>query len=204
MGEERRITVPEEARLQTLREGEDDAVAVQGVFCVYASPSVDMGFVEVIERGALTRAIERSDIRALYNHDANYVLGRTPQTLRVWEADDGGHFRVPSMPRSRADVAEAIDRGDVTGCSFAFRVLQDDWAQGADGLAIRRILEIQEVYDVGPVVYPAYPDTTVALRSLDAWRQEGHHRSQREQRLRVARWRLAHAELDRLLHQLGL
>ena len=77
-------------------------------------------------------------------------------------------------PVSRADVMELIQRRDVRGSSFAFTVDKsgEGFRQGDDGNAVRQIREVSGLYDVGPVLVPAYPATTVsvALRSYEAWR----------------------------------
>ena len=55
-------------------------------------------------------------------------------------------------------------------CSF--RTARDRWEEEKDGTILRTILEVEELFDVSPVTYPAYPDTTVAVRSLREWRRE--------------------------------
>jgi phage head maturation protease len=76
-------------------------------------------------------------------------------------------------PVSRADVLELIQRRDVRGSSFAFTVDKsgESFRTGEDGKAVRQIREVSGLYDVGPVLVPAYPSTSssVAMRSYEAW-----------------------------------
>ena len=77
------------------------------------------------------------------------------------------------------DVKEEVRRKDITGCSFSFTVLEDDWKYPEEGSIERTIIKIKELFDVGPVTYPAYPDTSVAVRSMDV------HKKQIEQEARA-------------------
>src|SRR5690606_13465231 len=81
--------------------------AIEGYAALYESPSDAAGwYTEVIARGAFTEALKRSDdIVALFNHNENYVLGRTTAgTLELWEDDKGLRYKVNDMPESRSDV----------------------------------------------------------------------------------------------------
>lgn len=125
------------------------------------------GFVEVIDPGAGARSIVENDIRALYNHDANLLLGRsTAGTLRLHEDDAGGYYEI-DLPNTRTgdEVAELLERGDLNGSSFGFRTISDEWGDTEQGYPLRR-LKAFELVDVGPVTFPAYLDTSSALRSL--------------------------------------
>ena len=138
---------------------------VSGYAAIFDKWSEDLGgFRERIRRGAFASAMRTSDVRCLVNHDANLLLGRTKSgTLRLKEDQAGLHFTVdlPDTQIAR-DVATSIERGDIDGCSFAFTVKTDQWTDN-DGQDEREIIEIGQLFDVGPVVYPAYPDTTVGL-----------------------------------------
>jgi uncharacterized protein len=148
---------------------EDGRIGISGTAAVVESLSVDMfGFREKIAPGAFDKALAVSDVRGLFNHDANMILGRTKSgTMRVWVDADGLRYEIQELPESRADVAEAIQRGDVDGNSFSFTVAEDVWEYRDDGTAIRTITEFGELYDVGPVTYPAYPATRVSARALE-------------------------------------
>jgi uncharacterized protein len=149
-------------------EEEDGVMSIAGVAALFRAESQDLGgFVEVLEPGAFDDAIMMSDVRGLFNHDPNYILGRTKSgTMELEVREDGLHYRIPNLPASRRDVWEAIQRGDVTGNSFAFTVERDRWEQ-RDGAPLRIIEKVRELFDVGPVVYPAYSQTVVSARCMD-------------------------------------
>lgn len=148
---------------------DDGRVGIVGTAAVVESLSDEIfGFREKIAAGAFASALKTSDVRGLFNHDPNFVLGRVKSGTMTLRADDKGlHYEIAELPESRADVAEAIQRGDVDGNSFAFTVEKDEWEYKKDGTAIRTITEFGELFDVGPVTYPAYPSTTVSARAKE-------------------------------------
>lgn len=169
---------------------EDGKVGIAGVSAVTNSLSEEIfGFREKIAPGAFDKALAVSDIRGLYNHDPNMILGRVKSgTMRVWVDTDGLRYEIPDLPASRSDVAEAITRGDVDGNSFSFTVDKDEWEYRDDGTIIRTITEIAELFDVGPVTYPAYPATSVSMRAKEMAKPEEKKRkaSTEEERLLLA------------------
>lgn len=150
-------------------EGENGKVGIAGTAAVVESLSEEIfGFREKIAPGAFDSALASSDVRGLFNHDPSMILGRVKSgTMRVWVDADGLRYEIPELPTSRADVAEAIQRGDVDGNSFSFTVAEDTWEYKEDGKAIRTITQFGELFDVGPVTYPAYPATKVSARALE-------------------------------------
>jgi HK97 family phage prohead protease len=130
-------------------------------------------FIETIKPGAFTRALkEKQDVRALMNHDPNLVLGRTASgTLSMREDKTGLYFDcdLPDTQTGR-DLHTLIQRGDIDGCSFGFRVMKQSWREEKDaksGKVVQyREIEDLDLYDVGPVTFPAYPQTSVDARSL--------------------------------------
>ena len=156
----------------------DGRAAIIGYAAVYNRLSLDLGgFREEILPGAFDRILSRQrgrqDVVALFNHDSNIVLGRSSSGTLELSTDDKGLRYVVTPPVSRADVMELIQRRDVRGSSFAFTVGKDGEAFRTDeaGSAIRQIREVSGLYDVGPVLVPAYPATSasVAMRSYEAW-----------------------------------
>src|SRR5215213_9340781 len=109
--------------------------------------------------GALEGA-KLDDLVVTVDH-AGVPLGRYPGTLEIEDRDDGLHWAV-SPPESRADVREAIERGDLRAGSWRMRVARDSW----DG-DVRRIHEIAELRDVAVVTSPAYPAAAVEFRSVN-------------------------------------
>lgn len=133
-----------------------------------------MGYrvVETIAPGAFARAIrEKQDVRALYNHDANNLLGRTSaNTLRLLENDHGLYFDCePPDTQLGRDVRTLIKRKDLSGCSFAFTVTkQNRTEEEKDGkIYVHREIQDVDLFDVGPVTYPAYEGTDVKSRSVE-------------------------------------
>lgn len=125
------------------------------------------GFREEVAPGAFANSIATDDIRSLWNHDANFVLGRnTSGTLRLHEDDIGLAIEndLPDTQTAR-DLMTSIRRGDVSQMSFGFITLRDDWRLEAGGLVVRTLKEAQ-LFDVSPVTYPAYPQTDVSGRSV--------------------------------------
>lgn len=147
----------------------DGKIGIVGTAAVVESLSDEIfGFREKISDGAFEKALQKSDIRGLFNHDPNFVLGRVKSGTMTIRADENGlHYEIAELPESRADVAEAIQRGDVDGNSFSFTVERDEWEYKKDGSTIRTITEFGELFDVGPVTYPAYPSTTVSARAKE-------------------------------------
>ncbi|HMU75402.1 MAG TPA: HK97 family phage prohead protease [Elusimicrobiota bacterium] len=156
-------------------EGDDPARrTVSGYAAVFNSPSEDIGFIEIIEPGAFRDAIAVSDVRALFNHDPNLILARTASgTLRIQEDDKGlrYEFDIPDTTFGN-DFRVMLQRGDVSQSSFSFTVKEQAWEykklENGDVQYTRRVKKVERLYDVSPVTYPAYPDTEVALRSLQA------------------------------------
>lgn len=174
----------------------DGKKILEGLTAPFGKRSLDLGgFVEEIDPGAFTKALKRSDAAALFNHNPDNLLGRmSAKTLRLKETDDGLQYEVdlPNTEIARV-VEQGVSRRDIKGNSFSFRLAFDAdgrprhrWDELEDGTPLRTILEIEELFDVGPVVYPAYPDTDVALRSLDQARKAGMLGEDRERLQRLA------------------
>ncbi len=131
-------------------------------------------FIEVIERGAFKTSLANNDIRALVNHDDAKVIGRTKSgTLTLREDDQGLWFSCTLPDTSYArDLAASLDRGDIDGCSFGFTVESEDIEYREDGTPLRRLLDV-DLREVSlGVTFPAYPETTIALRSIERWERD--------------------------------
>jgi HK97 family phage prohead protease len=164
-----------------VRANEDGSHTIRGLAAVYDSLSENLGgFREIIEPGAFEES-NLNDVRALFNHDSNFVLGRTTsKTLRLQRTQAGLRFSV-DVPNTRTImdmVVEPIKRGDVSQASFGFTVGRgnESWDENDEGVIIRTLHRIQRVFDVSPVTFPAYADTSVAVRSLDKVKHELHGR----------------------------
>ena len=124
------------------------------------------GFRETIAPGAFRDAIEKSDVRALVNHEPSFVLGRKKNgTLKLWEDERGLAIDIdPPETQWANDLLVSIGRGDIDQMSFGFTVAEDSW-DTVDGETRRTILRVDELFDVSPVTFPAYPETDTALRA---------------------------------------
>lgn len=146
----------------------DQPTKIAGHAAKFDQLSEDLGgFRERIAPGAFAKSIQSGDVRALWNHDANIVLGRNKAgTLRLSEDSAGLAFELdaPDTQLVRDMVMAPIARGDVNQCSFGFYTIADKWAK-LDGEWVRTLLEC-DVFDVSPCTYPAYQQTDVAVRSL--------------------------------------
>ncbi len=123
------------------------------------------GFREKVQRGAFAETLG-DDIRALWNHDTAYVLGRTTAgTLSLGEDDKGLWVEItpPDTPMAQSFV-ESIQRGDVSQMSIGFRVLEDTWDEDEEGQLIRTVTKMK-LYEVSPVTFPAFPQTEISVRS---------------------------------------
>lgn len=125
------------------------------------------GFREKIAPGAFTRTLKNADVRALFNHDSNYVLGRnTSGTLTLSEDLQGLAIQIEPPDTSWArDLIVSMQRGDINQMSFQFSAIKDGWESGEDGGQIRTLKEVK-LYDVSVVTFPAYPQTDVSVREL--------------------------------------
>lgn len=155
------------------RAAEGTGRTVEGYAAVFNSTTRiggGWGYDEVIEAGAFDEAISVSDCRALFNHDPNHLLARQSSGTLQLSLDAKGLKYKFEMPESRADLLEMMERGDLKESSFAFTVKEQEWLEekDADGdwKYTRIIKKVEMLYDVSPVTYPAYGDTTVAARSL--------------------------------------
>ena len=165
----RQINIP--AKVERKEDG--TIGSIHGYPIVYNKDSEDMGFIERIAPGAAKNALKRSDIRALKNHDPSLIFGRQGVNLKFSEDKTGLRYEAsPINTRNFREVAEEVGLGLLTGQSFGFTILSDKWEGLDTDKPKRTITEIGQIYDVGPVTYPAYQDTSVALRSLECAREQ--------------------------------
>lgn len=162
-----RLSVPE-IEVRKLRS--QNSMTIGGYAAVFNSLSdPKLGFYEQITPSFFNKS--QGDgwpgVRALYEHQPAVVLGTVrARTLRLKTDDRGLDYEIDLAP-SRADVYESVQRGDVYGSSVGFYTYQDEWRQGPGKLPVRYLVSGQ-LDHVSPTATPAYPDATVALRSLAA------------------------------------
>jgi uncharacterized protein len=152
-----------------------DKPTVVGYGAVFNSMSNDLGgFREYISPKAFEGRLD-DDVRFLVNHDANLVLARTTNgTLRL-SVDEKGLRYEADMPNTSTarDLMELLKNGTISQSSFAFTVEEDSW-EIKDGMNIRTIDKVSQLYDVSSVTYPAYnaASSSVALRSMKEWQEK--------------------------------
>lgn len=153
------------------RNGEPNGPKVfRGYAALFNNLSEDFGgWREKIAPGFFDSVLA-SDVRVLKNHDPHYILGRTLAGTAKIGVDEKGlwyEYTDPDTTYSR-DLAISIERNDLTQSSFAFSVGHngDKWERQKEGSYIRTLISAGDLYDVSPVTYSAYRDTSVGERSL--------------------------------------
>jgi hypothetical protein len=172
---QRRVIAVADLEVRVVEEG-DGPPKIAGYAAVFDQPSEIMSellgsYREFIKPGAFARSISQgADVRALLNHNPDFVLGRTKNsTLTLREDDKGLWYEVrPPETQWARDLITTMRRGDIDQSSFAFRIAKEEWREGKlpDGKKIDERLVIEaQLFDISPVTYPAYPQTTSAVRS---------------------------------------
>ena len=146
----------------------DGTRTLSGTAIVFNVRSQDLGgFTEVVAPAAVTGTLRGSpDILLLNNHDTSQVLARTASgTLKLTTDSIGVNFTCPLDMRQSysADLAIAVERGDVRGNSFGFRTNKDSW-KNENGVLLRTLEEIQ-IFELSVCSQPAYTQTGVSVRS---------------------------------------
>ncbi|CAI1972240.1 HK97 family phage prohead protease [Serratia marcescens] len=155
---------------------EDQPTRIIGYGSVFNIRSEPLwGFREIIKTGAFDDVLN-DDVRGLFNHDPNFILGRsTSGTLKVSVDERGLQYDIeaPDTQTIRDLVLAPMKRGDINQSSFAFRVARDGdrWYEDEEGVVIREIHKFSRLYDVSPVTYPAYQAADSAVRSMKAWQE---------------------------------
>ena len=162
MKEIRQINIP--AKVEKRADGPG---AIHGYAIVYNKNSEDMGFIERVKPGAAKNALTRSNVRGLKNHDPSLIFARQGVNLTLTEDKKGLRYEAsPVDTANYRETAAEVEAGLLTGQSFGFTILSDEWSDLESDHPQRTITEIGEIFDVGPVTYPAYPDTSVGIRVL--------------------------------------
>lgn len=183
------------AETPEVRAGEGESKEVIGMGIVYNRlsenfwPGVDGGLYEVIEPGASRGLLDDEDIMILFNHDTNLVLARNKNTATLTESDAGVSYRYNSPNTSVAnDLFENLRLKNVRKSSFAFlpkevkneRMIE--WPN-MGRINIRRIVKFERLFDMSPVTYPAYTDTSVMARAFKSVTDEEVRSNEEQLRL---------------------
>lgn len=146
---------------------------LEGYFAVFGEPyQVFDGWVESIERGAFARYLATGeDVKVLWNHDSNIVLGSTANRTAMLKEDETGLWGSVEINENDQEAVNAyarINRGDVDGCSFGFDIArQEDWWD-EEGVYRTKITEVDPLYEVSPCTFPAYKATSISARNKES------------------------------------
>lgn len=167
------------------RAEENGDLYVSGYFSVFNSNyELWPGATESIAPGAFDESIS-GDVRALYNHNDDIVLGRTSAgTLKLEQDSRGlyGEIKINQKDSDAMNAYERIARGDITGCSFGFDIESEEYTENGDESVHWTITKVNPLYEVSPCVFPAYEATNINARSnqhaeiekrkADSWKQK--------------------------------
>lgn len=166
---------------------------LEGYFAVFGETyQVFDGWTETIERGAFARYLASGeDVKVLWNHDTNIVLGSTGNGTASLREDEKGLYGSVEINESDQDAVNAyarIARGDVSGCSFGFDVArQEEWWDD-DGVYHTKLTEIDPLYEVSACTFPAYKATSISARNKNSL-DEAKRRYAEAQEQKREEWR---------------
>ena len=150
-------------------DGNNDLI-VEGYFAVFNEDyRVWSDVTESIAPGAFDESVSQ-DVRALYNHNTDAILGRTSAgTLQLRQDSRGlwGQIKINPKDSDAVNVYERIKRGDITGCSFGFDIESEERTVNSDGSVHFTIIKVNPLYEVSPCVFPAYEATNIESRGRD-------------------------------------
>lgn len=143
---------------------------------------------EEVDPQSITNSLKNNDIRCLFNHQTDLVLGRTGNKTLELRADENGLFgkvKINKEDRQAMDILARIERGDINACSFGFNILNEEVVERAD--SVKFILKEIDLVEVSPVTFPAYPTTEISARNKDLksykQRQLSYKKSKLKERL---------------------
>jgi len=166
---------------------DSDELILEGKFVAYGDIyKVWEGATESVAPGAFRNSISQ-DVRALYNHNDDIVLGRVSAgTLSLEDRADGlwGKIKINRNDSDAMNAYERIKRGDVTGCSFGFNIKSETEERREDGSVHWTITEVDPLWEISPTTFPAYEATHVAARKKDLEEIEKRRIQLRKEELR--------------------
>jgi len=161
----RSFTAPRPFTVRTMPDGSKQ---VSGYAIVFNSPSVDLGgFTEICSPQMLTRTLKESpDVLALRDHKSEMLLGRTTANTLALSVDSTGLRFTVTLPKTSIgdDTAENVRLRNLTGCSFGFNTVADQWTVADDGSALRTLLDV-DLFEISITSFPAYQQTTAEART---------------------------------------
>ena len=164
----------------SIREAEKDSGYIgvlEGHAAVFNSDSLEFAgygkpWVERIAPGAFKRTLaEQPDVKALWSHRADSILARAPDTLKISEDATGLRVEICLIDtQQNRDVLASVRAKLVDSMSFGFSARSVKWEEGKER-DIRTLLDV-DLFEVSPVVWPAYPDTAISARSAASFRSQ--------------------------------
>jgi len=148
---------------------DDDKPVVGGYVVRWEKLSEEMfGFREKVSKGAFLKSLSEMRVLSFWNHNSDMVLGNTENGSLVLQEDERGLKFELTLPETSVgkDARALIKRGDVKGMSFGFRTLREQWDESDPKKVVRTLLEVR-LYEVSPTPMPAYPQSSVAARSIE-------------------------------------
>jgi len=153
--------------IETRNDSDTGDLYIEGYFAVFGDTyHVWDGATESIAPGAFDESVH-GDVRALYNHNDDLILGRTSAgTMELREDSHGlwGRIKLNRNDTDAMNAYERIKRGDITGCSFGFNIESEETEYRDDGTVHWTITKVNPLYEVSPCVFPAYEATNVSAR----------------------------------------
>lgn len=152
-------------------------------------------WIEEFLPGAFDKSLQERDVIAIHSHDSARIVGRMRAGTLALRSDSRGlAFENPLPDTSDGrDLAVQIDRGDISGMSFGFRAVKQEWDDSVD--PPKRTISEAELYEITYTALPAYHQTEVGLRSLEGARSERREHNKSGAASRIARrMRLKHIE----------
>lgn len=165
---------------------------LEGYFAVFGKPyRVCENWEETIAPGAFSAFLaSKRDVKVLWNHNHDIVLGSTAAGTAQLREDSTGLFGCVEINEKDQDAVNAyarIERGDVDGCSFGFDIARLE--ESLDGDEYRTvILEVDPLYEVSPCTFPAYTDTSIHARAKEE-REAALQRLEEERKKKINEWR---------------
>ena len=150
----------------TRAEQDETENVIEGYFALYEQETeLFKNTYEIISRGAFDNTI-KNDVRALWNHNTQFVLGRSKNGSLQLRADEKGLFGTIKLPKTQyaEDLYELVKRGDIDQASFGFNILDEDLEELSNGGYRWRMKDI-DLHEISVVTFPAYENTTVHARS---------------------------------------
>lgn len=158
------------ADLQTRDQTESEDPIIEGYFAVTETETeLWEGVFEEIATGAFDNSLKNNDIRCLFNHQTDVVLGRMSAgtlELRIDEKGLYGKTTINPNDSEAMNVYQRVKRGDISNCSFGFYPKDEQIVNRDDG-TVKFIVKEADTMEVSVVTFPAYPQTEVEARQKE-------------------------------------